>query len=55
MKILLLEDNETLCFGIVEKLKENCFVIDSFHDGEDGIYALNTSVYDLLILQKRGS
>ncbi len=50
MKILLLEDNKTLCFGIVKKLKENGFVIDSYDDGEDGLYALNTSVYDLLIL-----
>jgi len=50
MKILLLEDNKTLSFGIVKKLKEHGFVIDSYDDGEDGIYALNTSVYDLLIL-----
>ncbi|OUR72884.1 DNA-binding response regulator [Arcobacter sp. 31_11_sub10_T18] len=50
MKILLLEDNKTLSFGIVKKLKESGFVIDSYDDGEDGLYALNTSVYDLLIL-----
>jgi len=50
MKILLLEDNKTLCFGIYKKLKEYGFVVDEFDDGEEGLYALKTSSYDLLIL-----
>ncbi len=50
MKILLLEDNETLANGILQKLKSIGFVVDLFYDGEDGLYTLETSSYDLLIL-----
>jgi len=50
MKILLLEDNETLADGIYKKLKEIGFIADVFYNGEDGLYTLETSIYDLLIL-----
>jgi DNA-binding response OmpR family regulator len=50
MKILLIEDNETLANAAVNKLKENGFIVDFFFDGEEGLYALETSTYDLLIL-----
>lgn len=50
MKILLLEDNETLSNAISKKLKALGFILDCFYDGEDGLYALQTNVYDLLIL-----
>lgn len=50
MKILLLEDNKTLADGIHKKLLDMNYTIDVFYDGEDGVYALETSIYDLLIL-----
>lgn len=50
MKILLIEDNETLANGISKKLKEIGYIVDAFYDGEDGLYSLETAVYDLLIL-----
>lgn len=50
MKILLIEDNETLANGIAKKLKEAGYIVDVFYDGEDGLYSLETAVYDLLIL-----
>lgn len=50
MKILLLEDNETLAQGILHKLQENKYIVDHFFDGEDGLYALKTSKYDILVL-----
>lgn len=50
MDILLLEDNQTLARGIHYKLQEAGYIIDTFHDGEDGLYALETKSYDLLIL-----
>lgn len=50
MKILLLEDNETLANGIYNKLREIGYIIDLFFNGEDGLYTLETSTYDLLIL-----
>ncbi|WP_375723710.1 response regulator transcription factor [Arcobacter sp. KX21116] len=50
MKILLLEDNKTLAKGIFNKLEQHGYVVDLFYDGEEGLYSLNTSIYDLLIL-----
>lgn len=50
MKILLIEDNETLAKAILTKLKDNSFIVDLFYDGEEGLYAINTATYDLLIL-----
>lgn len=50
MKILLIEDNETLANGISKKLKEIGYIVDVFYDGEDGLYSLETAIYDLLIL-----
>lgn len=50
MKILLLEDNITLAKAIHKKLLENEFIVDMIHDGEEGLYALDTITYDLLIL-----
>jgi DNA-binding response OmpR family regulator len=50
MKILLIEDNETLAKGVSKKLKEIGYIVDIFSDGEDGLYAMEISAYDLLIL-----
>jgi len=50
MKILLIEDNETLANGIYKKLKEIGYLVDLFGNGEAGLYALETMTYDLLIL-----
>lgn len=50
MKILLLEDNKTLAKGIFDKLTQYSYIIDLFLDGEEGLYSLKTSTYDLLIL-----
>ena len=50
MKILLIEDNETLANGISKKLTQIGYIVDVFYDGEDGLYSLETAIYDLLIL-----
>jgi DNA-binding response OmpR family regulator len=50
MKLLILEDNETLADGIYKKLKEIGFIADVFYEGDEGLFALETSTYDLLIL-----
>ncbi|NVJ52846.1 MAG: response regulator transcription factor [Campylobacteraceae bacterium] len=50
MKLLILEDNETLADGIYKKLKEMGYIADVFYEGEEGLFALETSTYDLLIL-----
>jgi DNA-binding response OmpR family regulator len=50
MKILLIEDNEKLANAVLKKLENNGYSIDMFLDGEEGLYALESSFYDLLIL-----
>tara|TARA_B100001063_G_C16754930_1_gene552570 strand:- start:1673 stop:2335 length:663 start_codon:yes stop_codon:yes gene_type:complete len=50
MKILLIEDNETLANAICKKLEQNDYSVDMFYDGEEGLYSVETSFYDLLIL-----
>jgi len=50
MKILLVEDNEKLANAVLKKLENNGYSVDMFFDGEEGLYALESSFYDLLIL-----
>lgn len=50
MKILLVEDNEKLANAVLKKLESNGYSVDLFLDGEEGLYALESSFYDLLIL-----
>lgn len=50
MKILLIEDNEKLANAVLKKLENNGYSVDLFLDGEEGLYALESSFYDLLIL-----
>lgn len=54
IKILLIEDDETLCQIIRQELQNNGYVVDSCNDGESGIlYALNTDYgYDLAIIDR---
>lgn len=50
MKILLVEDNEKLANAVLKKLENNGYAVDLFYDGQEGLYAIETSFYDLLIL-----
>lgn len=50
MKILLVEDNEKLANAVLKKLESNGYSVDLFLDGEEGLYAVESSFYDLLIL-----
>lgn len=50
MKILVIEDNETLANAIFQKLQKQGFSVDFFMDGEEGLYALQIAQYSLLIL-----
>ncbi len=50
MKVLLIEDNKTLADGLNHKLREVGFIVDTFYNGEDCLYSLEISSYDLLIL-----
>lgn len=54
MKLLLIEDDIDLCQNIKEQLSKEGYMLDAFHNGEDGfIYALNPdSTYDLAIIDR---
>lgn len=50
MRILVVEDEKKLATYIKKGLEENHFAIDVCHDGEEGLFMLNTNEYDLVIL-----
>lgn len=50
MKILIIEDNETLAMGLENILKKNGYSVDAYQDGLEGKDALSVNNYDLLIL-----
>ncbi len=50
MKILIIEDEKRMA-GILKKgLKENAFIVDLAHDGEEGLYMAENYPYDAMLL-----
>ena len=50
MKVLLVEDEKQLSEALMQILKQNKYMVDGVHNGEDGLdYAL-TGIYDVIIL-----
>lgn len=50
MRVLIVEDEKKLAAYIKKGLEENHFAVDVNYDGEDGLFTLNSSEYDLVIL-----
>jgi len=50
MKILLIEDDKNIILSLVPSLKETGYITDSVYNGEDGYFAAQTDIYDLIIL-----
>lgn len=50
MRILVVEDEKRLASYLKKGLEENHFAVDVSHDGEEGLFMLNTNEYDLVIL-----
>lgn len=50
LRILVLEDNETLALGISHALRNAGYAVDVLHDGEEGKNVLEYEPYDLLVL-----
>ncbi|WP_067618044.1 response regulator transcription factor [Alicyclobacillus acidiphilus] len=50
MRILLVEDERRLAAALRQLLKENQYVVDASHDGEEGYDFALTDSYDLVIL-----
>ncbi|SFQ46646.1 DNA-binding response regulator, OmpR family, contains REC and winged-helix (wHTH) domain [Lachnospiraceae bacterium XBB1006] len=50
MRILLVEDEVALAELVAARLKKERYVVDVFHDGEEGLYNALTGIYDLAVL-----
>ncbi len=50
MRILIVEDEDSLADLISDRLKKEKYLIDISNDGEDGYYKASTGAYDLIIL-----
>ncbi len=49
-KILVCDDDETLCYLLKEQLLEEGFAVDTVYDGEYAIQAIKGTLYDVLLL-----
>ncbi len=50
MRILIVEDEESLADLVANRLKKEKYVVDVSLDGEDGLYNALLDIYDLIIL-----
>ena len=50
MRILVVEDEETIADVIATKLRCEKYEVDTAFDGEDGLYSVMSNIYDLIIL-----
>ena len=52
MRILLIEDDETLCATIPFQLRQEGFCVDVAMDGEDGLHFAREGLHDLILLDR---
>ena len=50
MRLLLVEDEKRMAQALCEILRQEKYDVDHYADGLDGLYAVETGVYDLVIL-----
>lgn len=50
MRLLLVEDNQTLALELMQKLKRDGFAVDVTHNGKDAQYLGQHETYDIIIL-----
>ena len=50
MRILIIEDEESLAELVANRLKKEKYIVDVSNDGEDGLYKALMDVYDLILL-----
>lgn len=50
MKLLIIDDEEQTTRYLSKGLREEGFVVDCIHDGVEGLYAAESSQYDLIVL-----
>lgn len=52
MRILLIEDDETLCQTIPFQLRQEGFLVDVSMDGEEGLHLIREQLHDLILLDR---
>lgn len=52
MRILLIEDDETLCSTIPFELRQEGFSVDVATDGEDGLHLIREQLHDIILLDR---
>lgn len=52
MRILMIEDDETLCATIPFQLKQEGFLVDVARNGEDGLHLIREQLHDLILLDR---
>jgi len=52
MKILLIEDDQSVADFIVKGLSENNHVVDHQVDGKDGLFMATTETYDMMVIDR---
>lgn len=50
MRILLIEDEEDLCYSLSFQLKNAGYMVDTCEDGADASYYIAQNIYDLILL-----
>lgn len=52
MNILIIEDDKELCSAVSFRLEQEGFGVTACHDGEEGLYYMQESLHDLVILDR---
>lgn len=52
MRILLVEDDENLCYTLQYQLEQEGFLVDTCIDGEDALFFIRERVHDLILLDR---
>ncbi len=52
MRILLIEDDESLCQSLSFQLSQEAFSVDVCRDGEEGLYLARQCMHDLILLDR---
>ncbi len=50
MRLLLVEDEKRMAEALAEILRKENYTVDVFNDGGEGLYAVTSEVYDMIIL-----
>lgn len=52
MRILMIEDDQSLCESVKFQLEKQGFTVDVCHDGEEGLFLIKEAAHDLILLDR---